>query len=144
MLTANPFAQREKDIHLNCSSDVVPFGQTAEFLVNNMTYTNIRKHKWVCFNTKLNKTCSSRSCSCAGDRKSYTLTLKPMKNVNQVTFLCRMKFTGGTVKSSTELVVTILGKCLYWIFLTHVIFLCRIKVLFSACKRFYISQVETI
>lgn len=110
ILTVDPYIQKEQEIKLNCSSDVVPVGQTAEFLVNNRIFTNIRKHKWVCFNTKLNKTCSSGTCSCAVDRKSYVSTYQPMENVNEITFMCRMKFMGGTVKSSPELVVTIIGK----------------------------------
>lgn len=110
MLTANAFTQRGQEIQLNCSSNVVPIGQTAEFLVNNMTFTNIRKHKLVCFNTKLREACNNVTCRCAENKKSYMAIFKPPYNSKYINLMCRMKFSGGRVILSQEVVATILGK----------------------------------
>lgn len=110
LLTANPYIQKGQNIRLNCSSSIVPVGQTAEFLVNNMTITNIRKHKWICFNTKLNEACSNGTCSCADNRKSYVSVFKPDYKSDTLSFMCRMKFKGGVVTLSEAAVATVIGK----------------------------------
>lgn len=110
VLTANTYTQRGQKLKLNCSSDVVPVGQAAEFLVNNMTLTNIRKHNLVCFDTKLKETCGNYTCRCAENKKSYMAIFKPPYNSKYINLMCRMKFSGGIVVLSQEIIATIIGK----------------------------------
>jgi len=58
---------------LNCSSDDVPEGHTAEFLEDGGTLTNIRIHRNKCFTTLAGAACQPRVCQCSKDKRSYVV-----------------------------------------------------------------------
>ncbi|XP_071172038.1 uncharacterized protein [Mytilus edulis] len=108
VLAAKPYVQTGETVKLNCSSDFVPIGHVAEFLVNKVTFTNIRKHSSACFNSKLNKICVNGTCSCAQNRRSYVVFFQPDVKSRQVSFSCTMRFTGNDVKASNDVIVRII------------------------------------
>lgn len=109
VLTARPFVQTGQVVKLNCSSDVVPIGQVAEFLVDKVTYTNIRMDSLDCFNSKLKEMCYNTTCSCAKNMRSYILYLKPVLQSDKFSVSCKMRFPGNEMKLSQDVGVTIIG-----------------------------------
>lgn len=109
VLTTRQYVQKGQAIKLNCSSDFDPIGQNAEFLINKVTYTNVRMYSFGCFNSKSAEKCFNTTCRCAQNRRSYEMYFKPDRKSDELSFSCKMRFTGNELKLSEDVVVTIIG-----------------------------------
>lgn len=114
VLTAMPYVQKGQTIKLNCSSDFVPIGHNAEFLINKVTYTNVRMHSFACFNSKFDEICSNTTCRCAQNRRSYELYFDPDHTSDELSFSCKMRLTWNELKLSKDVVVTIIGNIIFY------------------------------
>ncbi|CAC5384444.1 unnamed protein product [Mytilus coruscus] len=95
------YIKRGEHIILNCSSDDVPVGQSAEFLVNDETYTNIRVQDKECFSGISHSECLPEECNCSEDGKWYIIQLPANDDMMNVKISCTMKFTSERVSNST-------------------------------------------
>lgn len=110
LLEVNSYVQKGHKIQLNCSADSIPVDKTVEFLANDETVTNIRKHDGDCFNTIYNRICSSESCSCSANDRYYVLFFRPPYGRTKTTFQCKMKLIRTGILYSNKVIVTILGE----------------------------------
>ena len=108
ILDAVQYVQRGKFIKLNCSSELEPIGQTAEFLVDDNTITNIRNHSGTCFKTIDNQVCVENVCECGADGNSYILYYRTYHKT--ATFECKMRFSRNSMQTSNKVNVMFLGK----------------------------------
>lgn len=100
------------NIWVKCSSDIVPYEQIAEFLVNGVTADIIRRHKNSCFSSITRKVCSSDICNCSTDGKSYSTNLFTNKQIGNVTITCAMRLKRNEEVFKTDYVyISILGEC---------------------------------
>lgn len=97
-------------IDLSCTSDSVPTGLSAEFVLENETYASLRKYKQECYNGQ--QTCAIEMCSCSADDRSYSLHIHYMnlytKQQNKLYVECSMNFGTKTIKDS--IMIHIAGK----------------------------------
>lgn len=95
---------------LNCSSNIAPVGQSAEFLINGETLTYVRRHKTMCFNTALGTKCRNGMCRCSLDGRSFAIyhKLSIVKTAND-NFTCKMTFPNEMVVVSNAVSVSIRG-----------------------------------
>ncbi|XP_071156338.1 uncharacterized protein [Mytilus edulis] len=93
---------------LNCSSNIAPVGQSAEFLINGETLTYVRRHKTMCFNTALGTKCRNGMCRCSLDGRSFAIyhKLSIVKTAND-NFTCKMTFPNEMVVVSNAVSVSI-------------------------------------
>lgn len=97
---------REDTIDLNCTSDSVPTGLSAEFVLNDETYTSLRKYNRQCYNVQ--QICSVNICSCSADNQSYFLQIKHTTQQNKLYAECSMNF--GTQNIKDSILIHIVGK----------------------------------
>ena len=116
-LTAPNRVLEHQNFKLNCSSDDVPEGHTAEFLEDGGTLTNIRIHKNKCFTTLAGATCQPRVCECSKDKRSYVVYHQLTKQSPNQTFLCKMTLADNVVAISNPVTVSLLGIILFLVVL---------------------------
>ncbi|XP_052066123.1 uncharacterized protein LOC127705811 [Mytilus californianus] len=91
------YAKSGDKIWVNCSSNTVPAGETAEFLVNGDTINSLRRHNNDCYSATTRKKCIRDICQCSNNGKTYGIRI----NINQqrtdvdVEIVCSMKFKIG-------------------------------------------------
>lgn len=91
-LSLPKYAIAGENIWVTCSSDIVPYEQIAEFLVNGVTTDIIRRHDNKCFSSITRKTCLSDACNCSSDGTSYSTNLLAKKAIGKIAITCSMKF----------------------------------------------------
>ncbi|XP_052094659.1 uncharacterized protein LOC127730325 [Mytilus californianus] len=109
ILSAPQHTPEGQPFQLNCSSNIAPVGQSAEFLVNGETLTYIRRHRTMCFNTALGTECRTGMCRCSLDGRSYAIyhKLSNVKTANE-SFTCKMTFPNEMVIVSNAVSVSII------------------------------------
>ncbi|CAC5410783.1 unnamed protein product [Mytilus coruscus] len=85
------YAIKDRSIRLNCSSDTVPEGNTAELLMNGTSVNNVRLHQKRCFRTVDVIECVPGVCQCSADGRVFVFYLTP-NETGKYRFSCRMKF----------------------------------------------------
>lgn len=111
-MLAQQHVQVNQPFLMNCSSNTVPVGESAEFLVNGGTLTNIRRHNGVCFNTIAGKKCIKGGCQCSEDRQSYAVYHKLTKSNATEILSCKMTFANEKTITSNDVHISALGKLL--------------------------------
>ncbi|CAG2190908.1 unnamed protein product [Mytilus edulis] len=96
-LLVDRYVQKGKDVKLNCSSDKLPIGKTVEFITDSRSIGNVRSHKGICFNTLFSQKCNKNTCQCHKNEKSYAMFYRLNHPSENLTFLCKMKFSDNTV-----------------------------------------------
>ncbi|CAC5408453.1 unnamed protein product [Mytilus coruscus] len=92
----NQTSQAGDEIWVNCLSNVTPYGQIAEFLVNGITFKTLRKKPTGCYSTISNNNCSRNTCRCLADGKEFSIKIKePLPNTI-LNITCSMKFKLNT------------------------------------------------
>lgn len=87
-----------------------PNGNTAEFLLNDKTLTNVRKYGDVCYNTVSRRKCLPSECTCAANERDYIMYYQTIEApTTNLLFSCKMKFDNVITMSKTA-VVTVIGK----------------------------------
>ncbi|CAC5419783.1 unnamed protein product [Mytilus coruscus] len=86
------YAIKFRSVKLNCSSDTVPEGNTAEFLINGKSVNNVRLHQTKCFRTVDVIECVPGVCQCSGDGRTFVFYYYPNKT-GKYDFSCKMKFS---------------------------------------------------
>ncbi|CAC5410776.1 unnamed protein product [Mytilus coruscus] len=88
------YAIKDRSIKLNCSSDTVPEGNTAEFLINGKSVNNVRLHQSRCFRTVDVIECVPGVCQCSDDGRTFVFYYIP-NETGECNFSCRMKFSSN-------------------------------------------------
>ncbi|CAC5398626.1 unnamed protein product [Mytilus coruscus] len=97
-------------LQLNCSSDVVPRGQAASFLINGQDRISVRYEPTLsqCLGTPTSGQSApfvcANTCSCSSDAKSYTWTYVGIMDTVNGTFTCEMLFGEANIETDTILV----------------------------------------
>lgn len=93
-LYGQKYAIKDRPIKLNCSSDTIPEGNTAEFLMNGKSVNNVRLHQKRCFRTVDVIVCVPGVCQCSSDGRTFVFYYTPNETGNY-DFSCRMKFSSN-------------------------------------------------
>ncbi|CAC5398508.1 unnamed protein product [Mytilus coruscus] len=101
-LSLPKYAIDGEDIWVKCSSDIVPYEQIAEFLVNGVTTDTIRRYNNDCFSSITRTVCSTDVCNCSSDGKSYSTNLFANNQIGNVTITCSMKLKRNGEVFKTE------------------------------------------
>lgn len=86
---------KDRSVKINCSSDTVPEGNTAEFLINGKSVNNVRLHQKRCFRTVDVIQCIPGVCECSSDGRTMVFYYYP-NQTGKYYFSCRMKFKSIT------------------------------------------------
>lgn len=86
---------KDRSVKINWSSDIVPEGNTAEFLINGKSVNNVRLHQKRCFRTVDVIQCIPGVCECSSDGRAMVFYYYP-NQTGKYDFSCRMKFTSIT------------------------------------------------
>lgn len=106
------YAKSGDTIWVNCSSNTVPAGESAEFLLDGETINSLRRHNNGCYSASTSKECTRDICQCSENGKTYGIRI----NMNQqkadvhVEIVCSMKFkTGRTFYLNDSIYIHVLG-----------------------------------
>ncbi|VDI47658.1 Hypothetical predicted protein [Mytilus galloprovincialis] len=105
------YARSGDTIWVNCSSNTVPAGESAEFLLDGETINSLRRHNNGCYSASTSKECTRDICQCSENGKTYGIRInmnhqKPDVNVEIV---CSMKFkTGRTFYLNDSISINVL------------------------------------
>lgn len=103
------YIRKNKEIDLLCSSNKLPAGLSANFNVNEYTYTKISKIGDNCYSSPNTSFCTEGKCNCTNEGRSYTWKYHHFYNDKTITFKCNMEF-GSVGKIGDCLFVDVLGK----------------------------------
>ena len=110
VISAPRYVRVNQRFELNCSSFVVPRKKTAEFLINDITHTNIRSHENVCYNSFRENICNINTCHCSEDGRTYVLYYKANKFIDQKNITCKMKVADDKISVSNTVTIDVVGK----------------------------------
>ncbi|CAC5419777.1 unnamed protein product [Mytilus coruscus] len=88
------YAIKDRPVRLKCSSDTVPEGNTAEFLMNGKSVNSVRLHQTRCFRTVDVIVCVPGMCQCSDDGRTFVFYFTP-NEIGEYGFSCRMKFSSN-------------------------------------------------
>ena len=110
VISAPRYVHVNQSFELNCSSFVVPGKKTAEFLIDDITLTNIRSHENVCYNSFRENICNINTCHCSEDGRTYVLYYKADKFIDQKNITCKMKVADDKISVSNTVTIDVVGK----------------------------------
>ena len=79
----------------NCSSKIIPQSISAEFTVNDKTHTTVYNRPKVrmrCYSSRIKRYCTKTECQCSSDGREYSIRLKQLHGVAEMSVGCSMKF----------------------------------------------------
>lgn len=111
-LNAPKYIRRDDYIHITCSSDETPIFSTANFYINGVAYTSLRREDYGCYSARVKCPLDSLTCYCSRDGKQYGLLIHSSVTAKIMTVSCKMRFfkNGQTSLKSDDLIVQIHGK----------------------------------
>lgn len=111
-LNAPKYIRRDDFIHVTCSSDEKPIFSMANFYINGIAYTSLRREEYGCYSARVKCPLNSLTCYCSRDGKQYGLLIRSPVKALIMTVSCKMRFlkNGQTVLKSDDLIVQIHGK----------------------------------
>lgn len=110
-LNGPEYVKAGDEIWVNCSTNITPDGENAEFLVNGVTFKTIQKKLTGCFSAISNTKCFTDTCLCSADGKVYSLKIKETLPNRILNISCSMKFRlNQTIFASDSIIISVLGK----------------------------------
>lgn len=114
-LSGPEYVKAGDEIWVNCLSNVTPYGQIAEFLVNGITFKTLRKKPTGCYSAISNNNCLWSTCRCLADGKEFAIKIKePLPNtVLNITCSMKFKLNTTTFSANDDISIHVLGKYMY-------------------------------
>lgn len=106
----NKHVKRYSNIHLNCSSNMIPIGKTSHLEVSGKSFTKITLlPNGECLSSVLGKTCTPAVCACSKRGLWYSHIYDVFQHVGVINITCSMilEVQGS---SSDSIIVKIIGK----------------------------------
>lgn len=87
------YVRKNNEIDLLCSSNTLPSGLSANFIVNEYPYTKITKIGDNCYSSPNTLFCTEGKCNCTNEGRSYTWKYHNFYDDKTITFKCNMEFS---------------------------------------------------
>lgn len=111
------------EIWVNCSTNMAPYGKSAEFLLNGVTFKTVHKILTGCYSAVSNIKCDTDTCLCSDDGKVYSLKIKKTLPNSILNISCTMKLRQDhKMFASDTISISVLGKFgLSWPFICFIL-----------------------
>lgn len=110
ILTGPRYVKSGDSFWINCSSDIIPYREIAEFSVNGVTVNALRRYKTRCISLTTKTECFHDICNC-DEGKKFSLRLNGYAVQEQLEVECSMKYVAEKPFFETSnLSIQVIGK----------------------------------